>query len=133
MPRLYDRTHGFTEEDLIKVSKLNSWTVGDVLSAYTGQVKIFRIFEELRDNGDLRRWSLDNHCSEKEMYDNLMNFFDDKSNMRIYGHLHDAEVRCIVTLCNGSRIYLYLPVKPDNESYVRLESRIRKLEKLIKL
>ena len=133
MPRLYDRTYGITEDELIEASKQNSWTVGDVLSAYTGQVKLFRIFEELEDNGDLKTWSIDCRCSEEDVYDMLMESFDEKANMCIYGHLLDAEVRCTITLKNKKRLYLYLPVASNNESYKRLYARISKLEKLIRL
>ena len=59
MTRLYDRTYDITEDELIKASNRNSWTVGDVLSAYTGQVKLFRIFEELEDSGNLKTWAID--------------------------------------------------------------------------
>ena len=110
MPRLYDRTYGVTEDELIKASENNSWAVGDVLSAYTGQVKLFRIFEELEDNGDLKTWAIDCNCSEEYVYDMLMESFDDKANMCIYGHLRGAEVRCTITLKNKKRLYLYLPV-----------------------
>ena len=133
MPRLYDRTYGITEDELIKASSQNSWTVGDVLSAYTGQVKLFRIFEELKDNGDLKTWANDCNCSEDHIYNMLIESFDDKANMCIYGHLRDAEVRCTITLKNKRRLYLYLPVTSYNESYRRLDARIRKLEKHIKL
>ena len=68
MTRLYDRTYDITEDELIKASTRNSWTVGDVLSAYTGQVKLFRIFEELEDNGDLKTWAIDCNCSEEDIY-----------------------------------------------------------------
>lgn len=133
MPILYDRTYGITEDELIKASSQNSWTVGDVLSAYTGQVKLFRIFEELKDNGDLKTWAIDCNCSEEDIYNMLIESFDDKANMCIYGHLRDAEVRCTITLKNKRRLYLYLPVTSDNESYKRLDARIHKLEKHIML
>lgn len=133
MPRLYDRTYNITEDELIKASEQNSWTVGDVLSAYTGQVKLFSIFEELEDNGDLKIWAIDCRCSEEDVYDMLMESFDEKANMCIYGHLRDTEVRCTITLKNKKRLYLYLPVSSENESYKRLYARISKLEKLIRL
>ena len=133
MTRLYDRTYDITEDELIKASEQNSWTVGDVLSAYTGQVKLFRIFEELEDNGDLKTWAIDCNCSEEDIYNMLMESFDDKANMCIYGHLRGAEVRCTITLKNKKRLYLYLPVSSENESFKRFDARIRKLEKLIKL
>ena len=133
MPRLYDRTYGITEDELIEASKQNSWTVGDVLSAYTGQVKLFRIFEELKDNGCLKTWAIDCRCSEEDIYNMLIESFDDKANMCIYGHLRDAEVRCTITLKNKKRLYLYLPVSSSNESYKQFYSRISKLEKLIRL
>ena len=133
MPRLYDRTYGITEDELIEASKQNSWTVGDVLSAYTGQVKLFRIFEELEDNGDLKTWAIDCRCSEEDIYNMLIESFDDKAKMCIYGHLRDAEVRCTITLKNKKRLYLYLPVSLSNESYKQFYSRISKLEKLIRL
>ena len=133
MPRLYDMTYGITEDELIEASKQNSWTVGDVLSAYTGQVKLFRIFEELEDNGDLKTWAIDCRCSEEDIYNMLIESFDDKANMCIYGHLRDAEVRCTITLKNKKRLYLYLPVASNNESYKRFDARICKLEKLIML
>lgn len=133
MPRLYDRTYGITEDELIEASKKNSWTVGDVLSAYTGQVKLFRIFEELEDNCDLKTWSIDCNCSEKDIYNMLIESFDDKANMCIYCHLRDAEVRCTITLKNKKRLYLYFHVASNNESYKRFDARIRKLEKLIML
>lgn len=53
--------------------------------------------------------------------------------MYIYGHLRGAEVRCTITLKNKKRLYLYLPVSSENESYKRFDARIRKLEKLIML
>lgn len=133
MPRLYDRTYNITEDELIEASKQNSWTVGDVLSAYTRQVKLLRIFEELEDNGDLKTWSIDCNCSEEDIHNMLIESFDDKANMCIYGHLRDAEVRCTITLKNKKRLYLYLPVSSENESYKRLYARISKLEKLIRL
>ena len=133
MPRLYDRTYNITEDELIKASEQNSWTVGDVLSAYTGQVKLFRIFEELEDNGDLKTWAIDCRCSEEDVYNMLIECFDDKSNMCVYSHLQGAEVRCTITLKNKKRLYFYLPVSSENESYKRLYARISKLEKLIRL
>ena len=133
MPRLYDRTYGITEDELIEASEQNSWTVGDVLSAYTGQVKLFRIFEELEYSGNLKTWAIDCNCSEEDIYNMLIESFDDKANMCIYGHLRDAEVRCTITLKNKRRLYLYLHVTSDNESYKRLDARIRKLEKHIML
>ena len=133
MPRLYDRTYSITEDELIEASKQNGWTVGDVLSAYTGQVKLFRIFEELEDNGDLKTWAVDCNCSEEDVYNMLIECFDDKANMCVYSHLQGAEVRCTITLKNKKRLYLYLPVSSSNESYKQFDSRIRKLEKLIRL
>lgn len=133
MPRLYDRTYNITEDELIKASEQNSWTVGDVLSAYTRQVKLFRIFEELKDNGCLKTWAVDCNCSEEDVYNMLIESFDDKANMCVYSHLQGAEVRCTITLKNKKRLYLYLPVSSENESYKRLYARISKLEKLIRL
>ena len=132
MPKLYDRTYGVTEDELIKASKRNAWAVGDVLSAYTGQVKLSRIFEELEDNGDLKVWAKDCHCSEQEMYDMLINCFDDRANMRVYGCLHDVEVRCTITV-NDNTIFLFLPVSKSEKDYSRLEARVRKLERMINL
>lgn len=51
--------------------------------------------------------------------------------MCIYGHLRGAEVRCTITLKNKKRLYLYLPVSSENESYKRFDARIRKLENLL--
>ena len=133
MPKLYDKTYGVTEDELIQAAIDNSWTVGDVLSAYTGQVKLFRIFEELNDNGDIEIWSRDCHYSEQSMNDLLMDSLDDKANLKVYGHLRGVEVRCTMTLKEGSRIYLYLPIANTNESYMKLESRVRRLERLIRL
>ena len=133
MPRLYDRTKPVTEDDLIKAALNNEWTVGDVLSAYTGQVKVSRVFEELEDNGDIDAWAREHNCSSQEMYSLLMDSFDDRANIRIFGHLRGAEVRCVITLINGDRLHLYLPAVEEYESYRRLEARVRKLEKLIKL
>lgn len=130
MPKLYDRTYGITEDELIKASMENSWTIGDVLSAYTGQVKLVRIFEDLEDNGVINAWATECHCSREEMRNMLIESFDDKANMCIYGHLYNAEVRCTITLKDKVRIHLYLPV---SQSYKQLESRVRKLEKLIRL
>jgi hypothetical protein len=129
MPRLYDRSNGATEDELIEASYKNSWTVGDVLSLYTGQVKLFRIFEELSDSGNISVWAADCHCTEQEMRGTLMSSFDDKANLCVYGHLSGAEVRCTITLRNGFVVYLYLPVNKFNENYKRLELRVRKLEK----
>lgn len=133
MPKLYDRAYGVTEEELIEASKLNSWTVGDVLSAYTGQVKLTRVFEELEDNGDIEAWSIDNHCSEQEMHNSLINFYDDAANLRVYGHLRGVEVRCVVVLQNKMTLYMYMPVKDSKDEFRRFESRVRKLERLLKL
>jgi len=108
MPKLYDRTYGITEDELIIASKRNSWTVGDVLSAYTGQVKLTRIFEELYDSGDIDRWAIDNHCFKQEMYNSIVDSFDERAHIRVYGHLHGYEVRCVVTLMNGATLHMYI-------------------------
>lgn len=133
MPKLYDRTYGVTEDELIRAAKENSWTVGDVLSAYTGQIKLFRIFEELEDNGDIRIWANDNSCSEDNIKSVLMESFDEKANLHVYGHLRDVDVRCTMSIGDYYLLYFFISVAPSNESLVRLESRIRKLEKLLKL
>ena len=81
----------------------------------------------------MKTWAIDCNGSEEDIYNMLMESFDDKANMCIYGHLRGAEVRCTITLKNKKRLYLYLPVSSENESFKRFDARIRKLEKLIML
>lgn len=129
MTKLYDRTYGVTEDELLNAAKENSWTVGDVLSAYTGQVKLFRVIEELSDNGDLDTWSIDCRCTPKELEHTLINEYDNIANLHVYGHLRGTEVRCTITLSDGTMLYMFMPVKESYDS--TLESRVRRLERLL--
>ena len=61
-----------------------------------------------------------------------MELFDEKADLHVYGHLRDVDVRCTMNIGNYL-LYFFINVVPSNESFVRLESRIRKLEKLLKL
>ena len=131
MPRLYDRIQPATEDDLIKVSKENSWSVGDVLSAYTHQIKIARVFEELEDNGDLDRWSEECGYTKNKLVTLLMNCYNDLANLKVYRHLRDTDVRATITI-RGKVLHMFLDVLPSDD-YRRLESRIRKLEIKLKL
>jgi len=128
MPKLYDRTYGVTEDELIEASLNNSWTLGDILSAQTCQVKLVRIFEELYDNGYIHKWAINNNCSEQDVYDTLMNHFDDSVKFVVYNHVRGIDVRCIVSV-SGMKLFMFIPTK---ENYSKLESRVRKLEKLLK-
>lgn len=129
MPKLYDRTYGVTENELIDASINNNWTVGDILSAQTRQVKLVRIFEELDDNGYLHKWAINNHCSEQDIYNVLMNNFDNSADFVIYNHVRGIDVRCVLTIEN-MKFYMFIPTKEDN--FLQLESRVRKLEQLLK-
>ncbi len=133
MPKLYNRTYRVTEDELIRAAKENSWTVGDVLSAYTGQIKLSRIFEELEDNDDIRAWANDNSCSEDDIKSALIESFDKKANFHVYDHLRDVDVRCIMNIGNYYLLYFFISVVPSNKSLARLESRVRKLEKIFEL
>jgi len=133
MPKLYDRTYRVTEDELIRAAKENSWTVGDVLSAYTGQTKLFRIFEELEDNGDIRVWANDNSCSEDDIKSALTDSFDKKANLHVYDHLRDVDVRCTMNIGNHYLLYFFISIAPSNKNLAGLEFRVRKLEKLLEL
>ena len=130
MPRLHDNTGLLTEDELIQVAKNNMWDVGDVLSNMTGQVKLPRVMEELDDGGQLDQWADDYGCSKEDIYEMLIEAFDDKANLRVHRLLDNAAVRCTMDVL-GKKFYFCLDVMP--EDFTALEARVRKLEnKLLK-
>lgn len=130
MPRIKDNSSPRTEDELIYASKHNTWTVGDVLSNYTGEIKLARILEELSDNGDLHRWAIDCGISDKEMQSVIIEAYDDLANLRIYRMLPGLSVRCTITLLNKYTLYMQLGVASD-EYNEALERRVNRLERLI--
>lgn len=129
MTFIHDNTELRTEDELIEISKHNGWTVGEVLSNYTGEVKLARIVEELDDMGDIKRWAADCRCSADELTDLLIDYWDDPANLTIHKMLPNNSVRCTIRICGDKRLYLQLNVA--QEDYATLECRISKLEKLM--
>ena len=129
MATIRDNTKLRTEDELIEIAKQNAWTVGDVLSNCTGEVKLTRIIEELEDSGDIDRWSRDCRCSNKDMINILIDSWDDPARLTVHRMLADTAVKCTITVLGNKRLYMQLGVA--SEDYSMYESRIARLEKLI--
>ena len=115
MPKVYNiQNASLTEDDLLLAARQNILTVGEVLSYYTGEVKLARVLEELEDSGDIHRWSVDCRCSDEDLEQSIIESFDNKANLRVYRMIDDLAVRASISIGNN-RLFMHLDVLPSEE------------------
>lgn len=114
MLKNYDNTKRISEVALIHASQTCAWTVGEVLSYFTGLSDGNDVIDLLIEEGKISIWAKDNHMSDDAIIEILKDAYDKPARLQLKECLRDVLVQA--RFCANNAIFrLHLAVEGDFE------------------